>query len=308
LFSRQIHASGPFGSPAICSRPIQARSEVTVHTNTDRGRLLDAAATWRLLLQGREAIDARRVPVEIAPVPLDGEARALVDLFLSLALTSRDQGRVTAVLGQTLDGYIATRNGDSRYVNGEAGLVHLHRIRALSDAVLIGASTAVLDRPRLTTRAVEGPHATRVVIDPNGRLPASSPLLHDGAAPTLVLRAGNDTIREERVSEQGRLLYLPRSRGGDIAPGRIVAALRARGLTRLLVEGGGETVSRFLAAGQLDRLQLIVAPCLLGGGRPALRLPSAEQMGEALRPACRSHLLGGDVLFDFMLERAAVAE
>lgn len=280
-----------------------------MRTSTDEVVPVDTAATWRLLLQVRQTIDAGKRPVETALVRSSAEAQALVDLFLPLALTSREQGCITAVLGQTLDGYIATHDGDSRYVNESAGLVHLHRVRALSDAILIGVSTAVLDRPRLTTRAVEGPNAVRVVIDPNGRLPASSPLLHDGAAPTLVLRAGDDdTVRDEWIAEQKCLINLPRSRDGSIAPGRIVAVLRARGLTRLLVEGGGDTVSRFFVAGQLDRLQLIVAPCLLGGGRPALRLPLAKRMNEAMRPACRPHVLDGDVLFDLVPKRADAAQ
>jgi len=279
-----------------------------MRVNADEVEPLDTAVAWRRLLQVRKAIDAGRRPVETASVRLNAEAQELVDLFLPLALTSRDQGCITAVLGQTLDGYIATFDGDSRYVNEQAGLVYLHRVRALSDAILIGVSTAVLDRPRLTTRAVEGPNAVRVVIDPNGRLPPSSPLLHDGAAPTLVLRAGDGAVRDERISEQECLIHLPHSQDGSIAPHRIVAALRARGLTRLLVEGGGDTVSRFFAAGQLDRLQLIVAPCLLGGGRPALRLPLAKRMNEAMRLACRPHVLGSDVLFDLVPERADVAE
>jgi len=280
-----------------------------MRVNADEVEPLDTAVAWRLLLQVREAINAGRTPVETASVQLNAEAQELVDLFLPLALTSRNQGRVTAVLGQTLDGYIATYDGDSQYVNEQAGLVHLHRLRALSDAILIGVSTAVLDRPRLTTRAVAGPNAVRVVIDPHARLPTSSPLLHDGAAPTLVLRAGDDdAVRGEWISEQECLIHLPHSQDGSIAPHRIVAALRARGLTRLLVEGGGDTVSRFFAASQLDRLQLIVAPCLLGGGRPALRLPLAKRMKEAIRPAGRPHVLGREVLFDLVPERADETE
>src|SRR3954464_1042304 len=215
-----------------------------MRTNVDEVEPVDTSIVWRRLLQVRETIDAGGTPVETAMDRLNAEGQGLVDLSRPLALTSRDQGRITAVLGQTLDGYIATHDGDSRYVNEPAGLVHLHRVRALSDAILIGVSTAILDRPRLTTRAVEGPNAVRVVIAPNGRLPASSPLLHDGAAPTLVLRAGDyDAVRDEWIAEQNCLLvYLPRSQDGSIAPSRIVAALRARGLTRLLVEGGGDTV------------------------------------------------------------------
>ena len=99
------------------------------------------------------------------------------------------------------------------------------------------------------------------------------------------------------------MLRLPES-DGQLAPARIVAALRERGLSRLLVEGGGDTAGRFLVAGRLDRLQLLVAPILLGGGRPAVRLPPAERLAGALRPACRRYLMGEDVLFDLRLTDA----
>ena len=201
--------------------------------------VLGADAAWRLLLAVRAAVDAECGPGELAftvageevrpgadgaaTVVVDRRARRvarglerfgppareLLELFLAQAVTPREAGCSVAILGQTLDGFIATRSGDSRYINGSAALVHLHRTRALCDAVIVGASTATLDEPRLTTRHVEGPNAVRVVVDPNGRLPATSPLLHDGAAPTLVLRRGEGREREEPVTDQASVLRLP---------------------------------------------------------------------------------------------------
>ena len=78
----------------------------------------------------------------------------------------------------------------------------------------------------------------------------------------------------------------------------ILAALAARGLRRMLIEGGAETVSRFVAAGCLDRLHVMVAPIILGSGRSSLTLPPIERADQALRAPMRVHLLGDDVLFD----------
>ena len=209
----------------------------------------------------------------------------------------RGERHIVAILGQSLDGFIATRSGHSRYINGEASLIHLHRLRALSDAVVIGVGTALADSPRLTTRHVPGPHPVRVVIDPRGRLPAGSGLLDDGAGPTFVVRGGDGPSKAIRLSAQATVLHLPATAAG-IEPRDLVAALAARGLTRILVEGGGCTVGRFLDAGMLDRLQLAVSPLILGAGRPALPVTPVERLDQALRPACRSYPMGSDVLFD----------
>ena len=231
-----------------------------------------------------------------------GDARALLDRHGHHATRSRAEGQVVAVLGQSLDGFIATRSGQSRYINGPESLTHLHRIRALSDAVLIGVGTALADGPRLTTRNVVGPHAVRVVIDPRGRLAAGCGLLCDGAARTLVIRATAEAAFETVLSDQATALHLT-SADGRIAPAAILAALRERGLTRVLVEGGGITVGRFLEAGLLDRLQLAVSPMILGAGRPALPVTPVARLDNALRPRCSRHLLGEDVLFELCFTR-----
>ena len=88
---------------------------------------------------------------------------------------------VVAQIGQSLDGRVATETGHSHYINGPAGLAHLHRLRALVDAVVVGVGTALADDPQLTVRRVSGPHPARVVIDARGRLPGGAKLLaNDG--------------------------------------------------------------------------------------------------------------------------------
>jgi len=191
---------------------------------------------------------------------------------------------VIGQIGQTLDGRIATASGHSHYVNGPDGLDHLHRLRALVDAVLIGAGTVALDDPSLTTRRVPGRNPVRVVLDPDGRVPADRKLFTDGAAPTLVLGP---------TAPQGIEAVAV-----DSDPASALAALRARGLTHILVEGGTRTLSAFLAAGALDRLHVLVAPKILGSGRPGLILPEVETMAGAIEGRVMVHPLGQDTLFD----------
>jgi riboflavin-specific deaminase-like protein len=206
---------------------------------------------------------------------------------------------VVAQLGQTLDGRIATVTGASKYINGSQALDHLHRLRAHVDAVVVGVGTVAADDPRLTVRRVEGRHPARVVIDPDGRLPADWGGLSDGLSPIHVVHRPGVRPPEPAAS-------VPLDAGPEgFDPRDIVAALHARGLRRLLVEGGADTLARFLDAGAVDLLHVLVAPMILGSGKAGIRLDPIESLEQALRPATRVHAFeDGDVLFTCDLRRS----
>jgi riboflavin-specific deaminase-like protein len=191
--------------------------------------------------------------------------------------------------------------GHSHYVNGEAGLAHLHRLRALVDAVVIGVGTALADDPQLTVRRVAGPNPARVVIDPRGRLPATARLLAADGVRRLVVTAVEAGLPPgvERV----RLSATE----GQIEPAAILAALAERGLRRILVEGGANTVSRFLAAGCLDRLHVVIAPIILGSGPSSVTLPPIARVDQAMRAPMRVHAMGDEVLLDCDLGAQRIA-
>jgi riboflavin-specific deaminase-like protein len=204
---------------------------------------------------------------------------------------------VIGQIGQSLDGRIATGTGHSHYINGPEGLAHLHRLRALADAVVIGVGTAIADDPQLTVRRVAGPDPARVVIDPNGRLPAAAKCLGDDGVRRIVIVSRHVSSKMPRGVEP---IALPMA-DGNIAPADIVAALADAGLRRILIEGGAKTVSRFLAAGCLDRLHIVVAPVIIGDGPTGISLPPIDTMAQAHRPHVRAHMLGDEVLFDCSL-------
>jgi diaminohydroxyphosphoribosylaminopyrimidine deaminase/5-amino-6-(5-phosphoribosylamino)uracil reductase len=238
---------------------------------------------------------AERPPWALTRTPSETETLALSPVYAPIARGPFVLGQ----LGQSLDGRIATPTGHSRTIGGAGGITHLHRLRALADAVVIGIGTVLADDPQLTVRAVPGRNPARVVIDPRGRLPACARLLAEDGAPCLVVQTA-DQPRPAGVTA----LTLPGA-DGRIDPHALVAALAALGLRRLLIEGGGQTVSRFLAAGALTRLHVCVTPVVIGSGPTGLCLPPIARMEEAMRPRCRTHLLGEDVLFDIALGEAA---
>jgi riboflavin-specific deaminase-like protein len=198
---------------------------------------------------------------------------------------------VVAQIGQSLDGRIATPSGDAQDVSGPDGLAHLHRMRALCDAVVIGVNTALQDNPRLTVRLIDGENPARVVIDPKGRLPNDAGLLRDDTARRIVIQTV-DLPRPDGVE----VIRLPKA--DWLSPQDIVAALRALGFNRLLIEGGGITINQFLQADMLSRLHVAVAPLLIGAGPQALTTTPVATLAQARRPSTQVYGLGSDVLFD----------
>ena len=224
-----------------------------------------------------------------APLPKPWE-----EVFGPLRAGGPDGLVVIAQIGQSLDGRVATASGHSHYINGPAGLAHLHRLRALVDAVVIGVGTALADNPQLTVRRVSGPQPARVVIDPAGRLPSGAKLLAADGVRRLVVTASG---ARPPLPAEIEIVELPKT-GGQIAPAAILMALAKLGLRRVLIEGGADTVSRFLAAHCLDRLHIVVAPIILGSGRSAFSLPPIERVDEALLTPIRVHRLDDEVLID----------
>jgi riboflavin-specific deaminase-like protein len=216
------------------------------------------------------------------------------EIFGPLRHGRPDDLMVVAQCGQSIDARIATASGHSHYINGPEGLAHLHRLRALVDAVVVGVGTVLADDPQLTVRLVAGPNPARVVIDPSGRLTRTARLLADDGVRRLVITRSDTTLDLAAGIEVVKVA----ATAGQLAPADVLAILAERGFRRILIEGGSDTVSRFLAAGCLDRLHVVIAPMIIGAGRSSVKLAPIDRVDEAIRAPMRAHILGDEVLLD----------
>jgi diaminohydroxyphosphoribosylaminopyrimidine deaminase / 5-amino-6-(5-phosphoribosylamino)uracil reductase len=204
---------------------------------------------------------------------------------------------VLAQVGQSLDGRIATPSGDARDVSGQDGLVHLHRCRALVDAVIVGVGTVKADDPKLSVRLVEGRSPVRVIVDCHAELTGHESLFHDEGAPVIVLRSADAPAQDLPGAHIVRLPF----KACGLDPRDILAALAERNLHRVLIEGGARTIARFIDAGLVDRLHVAVSPIIIGSGPTGIRLSPIEKLTGAYRPVTQVYNLGSDILFDCVL-------
>ncbi|HET7824263.1 MAG TPA: bifunctional diaminohydroxyphosphoribosylaminopyrimidine deaminase/5-amino-6-(5-phosphoribosylamino)uracil reductase RibD, partial [Anaeromyxobacter sp.] len=258
------------------------------------------------LVNGKGVARLRAAGVEVVQAVLREECDALNAHWFRFIRDHRPY--VTLKAAVTLDGRLATRTGDARWVTGEEARRWVHRLRDRVDAILVGAGTARADDPRLTARLPggRGRDPVRVVLDTDLSLPATLKLFRArSAAPTVVAHASG---RSRRLGPGVELLRCRRGEGGVDLPD-LLAKLAARGITHLLVEGGARVHAAFLAAGLVDRAVVFVAPKLAGAdGVPLFAGKGPARMADAIRlEGLEIARLGDDVLVQGtpVLSRAA---
>jgi diaminohydroxyphosphoribosylaminopyrimidine deaminase/5-amino-6-(5-phosphoribosylamino)uracil reductase len=238
---------------------------------------------------GVERLRRRSVAVEVGV--LEDECREMIAPFTRWVTTGRPLVTMKAAI--TLDGRLAARGGDSRWVSNEASRRVAHELRNEHDAILVGARTVARDDPRLTARVRGGRDPQRVILDGKLTIPASSRAL-PGA---LVVATLDATPRHDLAVPGAEFLQLP-GENGRVDLGELMNALGRRGITSLLVEGGGEVHGQLLAAGLVDEVALFIAPKLVGcGGVPLLAVEGPDQMAEAWQlERVSTRRLGDDIL------------
>ena len=230
--------------------------------------------------------------------PLSTGIGDALDVAPLLGRVSPPDSRPYVVLkyAQSVDGRIATRNGDARWVSGEEERRISHALRAACDAVLVGVGTVLADDPRLTVRMVPGTSPVRVVLDSSIRLPLSASVLDEEACTVLLTTERSAPARRVALRERGVSVELVAPGLGGIDLPDALRVLRGLGVRSLLVEGGARVITSFLAHGLLDRLVVGISPKIIGAGTDAVGDLGVARVADALALADLSFYRAGDDL------------
>jgi diaminohydroxyphosphoribosylaminopyrimidine deaminase/5-amino-6-(5-phosphoribosylamino)uracil reductase len=239
------------------------------------------------LVSGLGFARLREAGIEVSTGLMSEEATRLNEKYVHFFRHARPF--IHLKLACSLDGRIATRTGDARWITGEAARVRVHRLRHEYDAILVGAGTVRADNPLLTDRSGLARHRplTRVVLD--ARLDATpqtqlAQTAHRSDAPVIVF--ASDEVDEERVATleaNGVEVARTPHEGRDLAA--VLSELARRSIQSVLVEGGATVAARFLEAGLVDKVSFFIAPVIIGGceAKPAVGGTGAANIADAIR-------------------------
>ena len=227
---------------------------------------------------------------------LKNEAKDLNRSFLKFA--SRKVPFVSLKSAMSIDGKIATCSGESKWITSEVSRKFSRRLRSEADAILVGAQTVRRDDPELTSHG-SGRDPIRVVISGSGKLPAKSKIFSRAAETWLILgNPGKDKDDDIQAGSGVRRIYL-RSKNGRMDFKDILRKLGSRGISRLLIEGGGETAANALGSGEVDEIYFFIAPVILGGrdAKTPVEGAGVKNIADAFRlKNVNVHRLGEDIL------------
>ena len=224
-------------------------------------------------------------------------SKMLFSLFLPIIFNSKESPYLIAHLAQTLDGFIATNSGESKYISSNDNLTHIHMIRAISDIIIVGYKTVELDNPMLTTRLVTGKSPMRIIIDKNNKLSNKYNVFKNPDD------NGYKIISDKTHTKKENVFQLPLDKNkfnlNDIYD--LIKKLRKK---IVFIEGGGATVSEFYNNNKLDRLHICISPSILGKGRSSLMIEKKMSLNEILEHEVRYFQTGTDILCDIELSQS----
>ncbi|MEA1870759.1 MAG: bifunctional diaminohydroxyphosphoribosylaminopyrimidine deaminase/5-amino-6-(5-phosphoribosylamino)uracil reductase RibD [Candidatus Bipolaricaulota bacterium] len=258
-------------TPPCADRIIQAGISRAVIACRDPNPLVDGQGIGKML----------NVGIEVTEGVLEEEARRANEIFFKFIETGLPF--VQLKLAESLDGKIATRTGDAKWISGADSRTEVHRLRRRFAAILAGVNTVIHDDPLLTVRHVDGPNPVRIVIDGRGRIPLDARML-SAEGRTIVVTVRMAEEKEGNLRDRGIEVWRLPSDNSKVDLQALLSQLGEANIDSLLVEGGGETAATFLKADLIDKVAFFIAPILIGGrdAIPAIGGAGAEQVSEAL--------------------------
>ena len=218
----------------------------------------------------------------------------LFSLFLPIIFNAKNEPYLIAHLAQTLDGFIATESGESKYISSDDNLTHIHMIRAISDIIIVGYKTVELDNPMLTTRYVKGKSPMRIIIDKNNKLSKKYNVFKNCDGRTYKLISDNIKIKSNNIFQ----LPLIEDKFDVYDIYSLMKKLRKK---IVFIEGGGSTVSDFYNKDILDRLHICISPSILGKGRSSFITQRRRSLDGVLKHKANYSKMGKDILCDIDL-------
>lgn len=251
-------------------------------------------------VNGQGFAHLRQHGIEVESGLLQAQAEKLHAAYI----THRTKQRPLIILklAQTLDGRIAARNGDARWISGEASRRHAHRWRARADAVAVGANTLIADDPLLNVRHIKGRDPRPIAIDGRLRADAKAQLF---SRPGAILATGHNapTDKLRAIAAKGAEVWTCAEKEGHVDLRDFVTRAAAANITSLIVEGGGELAAAFLREKLVDQVHIYIAPRILGTGISAIADLHSKEIKDSLQlKEVRTRRLGADLLYTAEVE------
>jgi diaminohydroxyphosphoribosylaminopyrimidine deaminase/5-amino-6-(5-phosphoribosylamino)uracil reductase len=254
----------------------------------------------------------RKNGIDVYEGILEERSKKLNESFTKHILTK--EPFVTLKCGATLDGKIATKTGDSKWITNPASREYVHKMRNQVDGICVGVGTVQSDNPSLTTRLPEKSFdPVRIILDTNFSIPADSKMLHQDSNAGTIIVVGDNLENDERAiakknnlttNSDTKVLYTP-IRDGRIDIGLLMVILGNNGITSILVEGGSQVATSFLEAGKVDKVCFFYAPKILLSGEavPMLQGDGPSLMKDAITLSNTSvQMFDGDVMIEGYLK------
>ena len=253
------------------------------------------------LVDGKGARALKDHGIDVTVGVLEHAARRLNEVYFHYIQTGLPF--ITIKYAQSLDGRIATLQGNSRWISSERARKFTHRLRAQHDAIMVGRGTVLADDPLLTVRLVKGKNPLRICLDSNLRIPLSAWVLRDEGRTLIVTAAGHEKGKVAAIQKQGKeVLVVQKGADGQVALRSLMKALAQRGIASILVEGGANVITSLLKEGLVNRIVVITAPLILGKGIEAIGDLGIIDLERAIRPSSyKVSRIGADVIFDLKL-------